>query len=161
MTEGKQANLRGANLQDADLQGANLRNANLRGANLQSADLRGANLRSADLQDADLRGAYLQDADLRGANLRNANLRGANLRNANLRNANLQGADLDYNCWPLCCGSFNVIVDKKIAAQLAYHFCRLICDDEEVKASQKALYPLANQFHRVEECGKLGEIENK
>ena len=111
LTEGKQANLRGANLQDADLQGANLRNANL------------------------------QDADLQGANL--------------------QGADLDYNCWPLCCGSFNVIVDKKIAAQLAYHFCRLICDDEEVKASQKALYPLANQFHRVEECGKLGEIENK
>ena len=77
------------------------------------------------------------------------------------KQANLRDADLDYNCWPLCCGSFNVIVDKKIAAQLAYHFCRLICDDEEVKASQKALYPLANQFHRVEECGKLGEIENK
>lgn len=92
--------------------------------------------KQANLQDADLRGAYLQSADL-------------------------QGADLDYNCWPLCCGSFNVIVDKKIAAQLAYHFCRLICDDEEVKASQKALYPLANQFHRVKECGKLGEIENK
>ncbi len=120
-----------------------------------------ANLRGANLQSADLRGANLQDADLQGANLRNANLRGANLRNANLRGADLQGADLDYNCWPLCCGSFNVIVDKKIAAQLAYHFCRLICDDEEVKASQKALYPLANQFHRVEECGKLGEIENK
>lgn len=102
-----------------------------------------------------------KQANLRGANLQSADLRGANLRNANLRGADLQGADLDYNCWPLCCGSFNVIVDKKIAAQLAYHFCRLICDDEEVKASQKALYPLANQFHRVEECGKLGEIENK
>lgn len=82
-------------------------------------------------------------------------------KQANLQDADLRGADLDYNCWPLWCGSFNVIVDKKIAAQLAYHFCRLICDDEEVKASQKALYPLANQFHRVEECGKLGEIENK
>ena len=102
-----------------------------------------------------------KQANLRGANLQDADLQGANLRNANLRGANLQSADLDYNCWPLCCGSFNVIVDKKIAAQLAYHFCRLICDDEEVKASQKALYPLANQFHRVEECGKLGEIENK
>ena len=102
-----------------------------------------------------------KQANLRGANLQDADLQGANLRNANLRGADLQGADLDYNCWPLCCGSFNVIVDKKIAAQLAYHFCRLICDDEEVKASQKALYPLANQFHRVEACGKLGEIENK
>ena len=110
---------------------------------------------------ANLRGANLQSADLRGANLQDADLQGANLRNANLRGADLRGAYLDYNCWPLCCGSFNVIVDKKIAAQLAYHFCRLICDDEEVKASQKALYPLANQFHRVEECGKLGEIENK
>lgn len=85
----------------------------------------------------------------------------ADLRSADLRSADLRDADLDYNCWPLWCGSFNVIVDKKIAAQLAYHFCRLICDNEEVKASQKALYPLANQFHRVEECGKLGEIENK
>lgn len=141
LTEGKQANLR---------------NANLRGADLQDADLRGADLQGANLRKANLRGAYLQDADLR-----DANLWGADLRKANLRGADLQGADLDYNCWPLCCGSFNVIVDKKIAAQLAYHFCRLICDDEEVKASQKALYPLANQFHRVEECGKLGEIENK
>ena len=146
LTEGKQANLRGA-----DLQGAGLRGANLRGVGLRGADLRGA----------DLQGAGLRGADLQGVGLRGADLRGADLRDADLRDADLRDADLDYNCWPLCCGSFNVIVDKKIAAQLAYHFCRLICDDEEVKASQKALYPLANQFHRVEECGKLGEIENK
>ena len=151
LTEGKQANLRGA-----DLQGAGLRGANLRGVGLRGADLRGA-----DLQGAGLRGADLQGVGLRGADLRGADLRDADLRDADLRDADLRDADLDYNCWPLCCGSFNVIVDKKIAAQLAYHFCRLICDDEEVKASQKALYPLANQFHRVEECGKLGEIENK
>ena len=135
--------------------------ANLRGADLQGAGLRGANLRGADLRGADLRGADLQGAGLRGADLQGVGLRGADLRGADLRDADLRDADLDYNCWPLCCGSFNVIVDKKIAAQLAYHFCRLICDDEEVKASQKALYSLANQFHRVEECGKLGEIENK
>ena len=151
LTEGKQANLRGA-----DLQGAGLRGANLRGVGLRGADLRGA-----DRQGAGLRGADLQGVGLRGADLRGADLRDADLRDADLRDADLRDADLDYNCWPLCCGSFNVIVDKKIAAQLAYHFCRLICDDEEVKASQKALYPLANQFHRVEECGKLGEIENK
>lgn len=110
--------------------------------------------KQADLLDADLRGA-----DLRSEDLRSADLRGADLRGADLQNADLRGADLDYSCWPLWCGSFDVIVDKKIATQLVYHFCRLICDDEEVKASQKALYPLANQFLRVKECGILGKIE--
>jgi hypothetical protein len=44
-----------------------------------------------------------------------------------------------------------------LAAQLLYHFCRLKCDDEEVKAVQynAAVMELANQFHRVDECGKI------
>ena len=79
----------------------------------------------------------------------------AELREADLRRADLRGADLDFSCWPLWCGSLDVIVDKRIAAQLAYHFCRIICDDDEVKAAQKALAPLAHQFHRVAECGRI------
>ena len=110
---------------------------------------------------ADLRGADLREADLRGANLRDANLRGANLWEADLRRANLRGADLDYSCWPLWCGSLDVRVCKRIAAQLAYHFCRLDCDDPEVIAAQNAIIPLANQFHRVDECGKLEPKERK
>ena len=109
-----------------------------------------ANLRWADLQEADLRRANLRWADLREANLREANLRGADLREANLR-----GADLDYSCWPLWCGSLGVKADKRIAAQLAYHFCQLLCDDPEVKAAQEAIKDLANQFHRVDECGRI------
>lgn len=85
--EGKCANLRGANLQNADLRGANLQNANLR-----YAAMRGANLQDADLRRADLLGAYLQDADLWGANLQNANLQDADLRGADLRGADLLGA---------------------------------------------------------------------
>ena len=138
--EGKMADLRGADLWGADLRGADLWGANLRGANLRGADLRGADL---------------WEADLRGADLWGANLRGADLREANLRGANLRGADLDYASWPLWCGTLDVIVDKQIAAQLAYHFCRLICDDEEVKQAQKLVRGLANQFHRVDECGVL------
>lgn len=69
--------------------------------------------------------------------------------------ANLRGANLDYSCWPLWCGSLGVRVCKRIAAQLAYHFCRLVCDDPEVIAAQNALIPLANQFRRVDECGKI------
>ena len=82
-------------------------------------------------------------------------LRFADLRYADLRGANLRGVNLDFSCWPLWCGSLDVIVDKRIAAQLAYHFCRIICDDEEVKAAQKALATLANQFYLVEECGRV------
>ena len=147
---------KGANLLGADLLGANLRGANLRGANLWGADLRGADLWGADLVGANLRGA-----DLRGADLREADLEEAELRRADLRGADLREADLDYSYWPLWCGSLGVRVCKRIAAQLAYHFCRLDCDDPEVIAAQNALIPLANQFHRVGECGKLEPKEVK
>ena len=116
-----------------------------------------ANLCGANLHRANLRGADLRGADLCGANLCGANLHGANLRRANLHRANLCGANLDFSCWPLWCGSLDVTVDKRIAAQLAYHFCRVRCVDPEVQAAQKALAPLANQFHRVEECGRIAE----
>ena len=96
------------------------------------------------------------------ANLRSADLRSANLEGANLKGANLEGANLDYSCWPLWCGSLrNVRIDKRIFAQLAYHICRVIVDDDECKAAQRALYPIANQFHRVNECGRLPLERNK
>ena len=125
--------------------------ANLIGTNLKRANLERANLRCANLERANLEGANLEDANLRGANLKYANL-----ASASLRGANLEGANLDYSCWPLWCGSLrNVRIDKRIFAQLAYHICRVIVDDDECKAAQRALYPIANQFHRVSECGRL------
>ena len=148
--DGVRAYLRGANLRGAYLSGAYLRSADLRGANLSGADLRGANLRGAYLRRADLRGANLSDADLSDANLSDANLSGAYLRRADLR-----GANLDFSCWPLWCGSLAVKVCKRIAVQLAYHFCRLDCDDPDYIAARNAILDFANQFHRVNECGKL------
>lgn len=95
-------------------------------------------------------------ANLRGADLSSADLSSADLRSADLRNADLSSANLDCSCWPLWCGSLrNVRIDKRIFAQLAYHICRVIVDDDECKAAQKALYPIANQFHRADECGRL------
>ena len=106
-----------------------------------------ANLSGADLSGANLSGAYLSGANLSGANLRTTVLRNAVLSGADLRNA-----DLDYSSGiPLHCGSFDVNVDKRIAAQLAYHFCRLICDDQQVIAAQQALIPLANNSHLITE----------
>ncbi len=108
-----------------------------------------------------LPGADLQNADLRGADLYGTNFRGADLENVNLHDANLEGADLDYSCWPLWCGSLDAKVDKRIAAQLAYHFCRLDCDDPEFIEARNAIIGFANQFHRVEECGELLAIETE
>lgn len=109
---------------------------------------------------ADLHGADLYRADLGGANLFGANLCGANLNRAdlggaNLGGANLHGANLDYSCWPLWCGSLDVKVDARIARQLAYHFCRLDCDDPEYLEARKAIAEFANGFHRVDECGRI------
>lgn len=84
------------------------------------------------------------------ADLRNANLRGAYLQYANLRRA-----DLDYSCWPLWCGSKNVKVDRRIAAQLAAHFCVLDCDDPDYVKARKAILKFAKTSHRANELGLL------
>ena len=89
------------------------------------------------------------------ANLSDANLRVADLSEADLSWADLREADLDYSCWPLWCGSLGAKVDQRIAAQIAYHFCRLDCDDAEYLKARNALVDFANKFHRVEECGVI------
>ena len=130
---------------------AHLADANLASANLEYAYLEGANLEGANFE-----GANFEYVILKGANLKGANLEGANLKGANLERANLEGTNLDFACWPLWCGSLrDVQIDKRIFAQLAYHLCRVIVDDDECKAAQRALYPIANQFHRADECGRL------
>ena len=105
------------------------------------ADLSGVDLRWADLSDAILGGADLSWSDIYGANLRGANLTGADLR----------GADLDFSCWPLWCGSKGVKVDARIFRQLAMHLCGVEVEDDECRAAQSALMPLAQKCHRAKE----------
>ena len=132
--------------------------ANLRDADLQGADLPCANLPCADLRDADLRDADLPFASLRGADLKDANLKDANLKGADLRGADLRGANLDYSFLPLWCGSKGTIVDRRIAAQIAAHFCALVCDDEDYQAARTAILEFAKTSHRAMDLGLLGEI---
>ena len=113
-------------------------------ADLTGADLASANLKRADLTGADLTGADLTDADLTSANLTSANLMGANLKRADLT-----GAVLDYSCWPLWCGSVGVKVDARIAAQLAAHFCAVICDDPAYQSARAAVLDFAKTSHRA------------
>ena len=94
-------------------------------------------------------------ANFRMANLSWADFSGADLSGANLSEANLSGANLDYSSWPLWCRTLDVKVDARIARQLAYHFCRLDCDDPEYLEARKAIAKFANGFHRVDECGRI------
>ena len=72
------ANLMGANLQEAFLNGADLRNASLEGACLQRADLH-----RSDLQGARTRAAKLDEAHLYKANLKDSSFTSAQLASAN------------------------------------------------------------------------------
>jgi len=123
-------------------------------ANLQGADLQGADLLYANLRWANLQGANLQGVDLQGADLLYANLRGANLQGADLR-----GANLDYSCLPLWCGSKGMTVDRRIASQIAAHFCALECDDADYLAARAAILEFAKSSHRAEALGLLEESE--
>ena len=156
----KYAKLEGANLSYADLSGADLSGADLSYAKLSYANLSGAKLEGADLSGADLSYAKLSYANLSGANLSYADLSGAKLEGANLSYANL-----DYSSWPLWCGSLSVKIDKRIFCQLLYHTLRAgqSVEDEEVQAllNNPDVLKLANQFHRVEECGKLEPRQGK
>ena len=134
--------------------------ADLRGADLSGADLIRANLIRANLSRANLRYANLSEANLSRANLSEADLSGADLRGADLIRANLSGANIDFSCWPLWCGSNHVIVDARIAAQLAAHFCALDCDDPAYKAAREALLPFARTSHRAGDLGLL-DVENE
>ena len=145
----------------ADLFDANLFDADLRNADLCGADLRDANLRGANLCGANLCGADLFDADLRNADLCGANLCGANLRGANLRDANLYSADLDFSCLPLWCGGLDVQIDDRLARQILYHLLRNVAYSNNTSEELKSLLltpellNAANQFHRVDKCGKI------
>ena len=126
---------------------ADLISADLSSANLYCANLRGANLRRADLCSADLR-----DADLCSANLRRADLRGANL---------------DFSCWPLWCGSLDTKIDTRVATQLLYHLMRACTVSPDVSDAFKAalftdaLISEANNFHRVNECGRINGLNEE
>ena len=154
--QGEKADLSGANLSGADLSWANLGWANLSGANLS-----GANLSWADLSGANLSWADLSEANLHGANLSEANLHGANLSGANLGGANLGGANLDYSSMPLSCKGLNLHIDDRLAIQQLYHLVRNVQysknTSEEMKnlCKCKSIIKKANEFHRVNECGKI------
>ena len=67
--------------------------------------------------------------------------------------ADLRGANIDFSCWPMWCGSKDVKVDARIAAQLAAYFCVLDCDDPGYQAARTAILDFAKTSHRAEDLG--------
>jgi hypothetical protein len=124
------------------------------------ADFNHANLRLAHLEGADLCEAHLEGADLYAAHLEGANLRLAYLERADLYKAHLEGANLDFTSLSLSCKGLGWYIDKRIAAQLAYHFCSMKCTDWQVIAAQNALIGLANESHLIGDHN-LDKLEQK
>jgi hypothetical protein len=124
--------------------------------NFSGFNLRGADLWMANLQGADFWRADLQYTDLRWADLQGANLWRANLLGSRLQNANLQGVNIDSSCLPLWCGGLDWKIDRKIAVQLAYHFCSMKCNDKDFIALRNSMLDFANEFHHIGYgCNKL------
>ena len=102
----------------------------------------------------------LNDAKLNNANLNNAQLNDAQLNCANLKGIKISNADFDFSCWPIWCGTLDLgKTDKKLCCQILYHALSVMraCDDKEVQKvfNLKSVKKLANQFHRVKECGEI------
>lgn len=121
----------------------------------------------ADLRGADLQDAGLQDANLQNVDLRYANLQGVDLQHTDLRGADLQYANLDYSCWPLWCSSLGVHIDDRLAKQLLYHllynaaYSKNISEEVKNALLKPDIVALANEFHRVDECGKIEAIRTE
>jgi uncharacterized protein YjbI with pentapeptide repeats len=83
---------------------------------------------------------------------------------ANLRRANLSGANLDYSCFPLWCGSLYANMDDRQVKQLLYHTLSIVINSDNVSDDLKSILlteqnlNVANEFHRVDECGRLIKV---
>lgn len=111
----------------------------------------------ANLSYANLSWANLSYSDLSEANLSHADLSRANLSGSSkdLQQTDMRGKDLDFCAIPLSCRALKWKIDRRLAVQFIYHFCSHDCDDAEITAVQNSLLSLANEFHRVDECGKI------
>jgi len=83
------------------------------------------------------------------------------LNGADLNGTDLNGVNLDFTCLPFCCGSLRANFDDRLAIQLLYHLLSIAKHSSNMSDELKAilltdeLKKVANNFHRVEECGKI------
>lgn len=136
------------------LTGRDLSGTSLQKLCLQEVNFKNSILKNVDFQDSDMQRTVLSEVDAQ-----NSNFCGVDFFGTDFQRADFRGVNMDHSCWPLWCGSFDVKVDKRIAAQLAYHFCRLDCNDPEYIRARNMLIDFANQFHMAKDCGILIRME--
>ncbi|MGJ3247515.1 MAG: pentapeptide repeat-containing protein [Elainellaceae cyanobacterium] len=132
-----------------DLSRCYLFEADLRGANLQNAIfnrtcLIGADLTHADLTGADLTGAYASDACFAAANLERATLTGANLSASNLTTAKLVSVKADGTDFSAACLTGACLENWSIS--LATRFERVDCTYVYLRQHKQSRYPQHGTF---------------
>jgi len=158
-----EAELYNADLYNVDFSHTKLRDSNLSGSILTNSvfyrtDISWVNMKcvsgtNVTFNQSNLGWSDFSGADLKNSIFRNSRLTGVNFINVKLNGTRLYNNDIDFSCFPLFCGSLDIKCDEKLFQQLAYHLCRLIVDNDEIKQCQKALIDVANKFHRAIECG--------
>lgn len=93
---GDDALLRNADLRGANLENVDLRHADLRGVDFQRSNLKGARLRYTQLDGSDFRRARMHSTNLIEVDLRGALLRLAQMPSIRLGSADLSGLDLSH-----------------------------------------------------------------
>ena len=140
---------------------AELRGCDLSGSDLCDCDLSGSDLSYSNLSRSDLRYSNLRGCNLRHSDLSDCDLRYSDLGGSDLRHSDLSGCNFDFACLPHWCGSLSAHFDDRQIIQIIYHAVKAglaspnVSDD--VKAELRKVIPLANRFHRAEECGVIVE----
>ena len=97
------------------------------------------------LSGSDLRRSNLRGSNLRGSNLSESDLSRSNLSESDLSGSNLSGSNLDFISIPMCCKSFGVKIDTRIAYQMILHVFGAEIIGEGSEEIKKALEPFAKK----------------
>lgn len=150
-------NLNGSSLIETWFRRCDGESIDLSNSTIDMMHMRGGKLSRLELDNSTVRNTEARDVEMPEISMIDTNMTNVSIISCNIIMADLTGAKfinvtLDYSGFPLHCGSFDFTSDIKIPAQLAYHLCRIICDDPIVIKAQSHLNELANKFHRAVEC---------
>jgi hypothetical protein len=135
-------------------------NSHLEHANFGFSSLKNTRFTDAHAEYAIFAKAELDYANFVRTHVEHADFRGASVENVNFSGAYFEETDLDFTCLPLACRGTHWHIDKRLAAQLAYHFCSMESTDMQVIAAQNALIGLANESHLIGDH-HLDKLEQK
>lgn len=128
-------------------------------SHFQLATIGDVNMHQSTTTQVEFKCCTMRKVDMTHCVLKDSTFKGSTMSRMDWRGTYFSNTDLDMASFPMSCESFDINCDDiRLPAQLAYHLCRLVSDDPLVKDAIKALLPLAEKFHRHEECGNIHEF---